>query len=342
MGLKFLRDGEDSANLVAMYCLDGQSSWNFFEHDWSEGVPDPEDWSLKLLANRFATNTKYPSHVSLKDFSRDKQGKTIYPNKLKFKPSAQIKNLIPSTLQNGNHEAYNDQITTLPENAHLFEVYARGVPEELGGKFERIGDIHLVGKIVKSAWADKNLFTRHEKYENTIADHPEWDKYESHWGPFGKLAQDDEVSFAQESLSCDPALSIDELQAEVCEPLNARIEDSDLTEDQKTFLTQKYDDKCAQQANKKFFQSLKNPEFKRQFAKLVAAAKASGNEAKFWRGMKKLRQAAQKSVNPRKFWADMKQLNEAAKKSGDVKKFWAEMAKLAKSAKKVSKCPFGY
>ena len=32
MGLKFLRDGMDSANLVAMYSVDGQESWNFFKN----------------------------------------------------------------------------------------------------------------------------------------------------------------------------------------------------------------------------------------------------------------------------------------------------------------------
>ena len=30
MALKFLRDGMDAANLVAMFSLNGQQSWNFF------------------------------------------------------------------------------------------------------------------------------------------------------------------------------------------------------------------------------------------------------------------------------------------------------------------------
>ena len=33
MGLKFLRNGRDSANLVAMNSLQGQESWNFFQQD---------------------------------------------------------------------------------------------------------------------------------------------------------------------------------------------------------------------------------------------------------------------------------------------------------------------
>ena len=40
MGLKFLRDGMDSANLVAMYSVDGQDSWNFFKNDFSNHIPE--------------------------------------------------------------------------------------------------------------------------------------------------------------------------------------------------------------------------------------------------------------------------------------------------------------
>jgi len=39
-GLKFLRDGVDSANLVAMYSLAGIKGWNFFEHSFSNHIPD--------------------------------------------------------------------------------------------------------------------------------------------------------------------------------------------------------------------------------------------------------------------------------------------------------------
>ena len=37
MGIKFLRDGMDSANLVAMFSLNGQQSYNFFREGNSVG-----------------------------------------------------------------------------------------------------------------------------------------------------------------------------------------------------------------------------------------------------------------------------------------------------------------
>ena len=41
MGVKFLRDGVDSANFVAMFSVDGQENLNFFANDWSNHIPDP-------------------------------------------------------------------------------------------------------------------------------------------------------------------------------------------------------------------------------------------------------------------------------------------------------------
>jgi hypothetical protein len=38
MGLKFLRDGVDSANLVAMYSVDGQDTFNFFANDFKNHI----------------------------------------------------------------------------------------------------------------------------------------------------------------------------------------------------------------------------------------------------------------------------------------------------------------
>ena len=41
LGLKLLRDGVDSANLVSMFSVDGQDSWNFFKNNWSNHIPAP-------------------------------------------------------------------------------------------------------------------------------------------------------------------------------------------------------------------------------------------------------------------------------------------------------------
>ena len=57
MGLKFLRDGMDSANLVAMYSVDGQESWNFFKNDFSNHIPE-SGWPLFTTKNKVKIGSK--------------------------------------------------------------------------------------------------------------------------------------------------------------------------------------------------------------------------------------------------------------------------------------------
>ena len=62
MGLKWLRDGMDSANLVAMYSVNGQpKEWNFFAHDFNNHISAPSASNLPLVAlgKKFATVTEY-------------------------------------------------------------------------------------------------------------------------------------------------------------------------------------------------------------------------------------------------------------------------------------------
>ena len=59
MGVKFLRDGVDSANFVAMNSVDGQKDLNFFAKDWSNHIPASTNWTLIPLALRFRTATPY-------------------------------------------------------------------------------------------------------------------------------------------------------------------------------------------------------------------------------------------------------------------------------------------
>ena len=69
-GLKFLRDNRPSANLVAMFGVDGQDSWNFFKEDFSNHIDGPTAIATKLLAKKFATGTPLIQYVGLSDFAK--------------------------------------------------------------------------------------------------------------------------------------------------------------------------------------------------------------------------------------------------------------------------------
>ena len=69
MGVKFLRDGVDSANFVAMYSVDGQPTLNWFANNFSNHIADSTSLSLKPLASHFSSATKYIEEVGLSDMA---------------------------------------------------------------------------------------------------------------------------------------------------------------------------------------------------------------------------------------------------------------------------------
>ena len=93
MGLKLLRNGVHSANLVAMFSVNGQSTWNFFQNNFTNHIPSASGVALTTLAHKFATATPYVQTVGLSDFSNFTQdGQQVsdpkFPWQLIFVPSS--------------------------------------------------------------------------------------------------------------------------------------------------------------------------------------------------------------------------------------------------------------
>lgn len=60
IALKFLRDGQEAADLVAMYGVNGTpGDWNFFEKDFSNHIPYGTGAEMKALFAKFATETPW-------------------------------------------------------------------------------------------------------------------------------------------------------------------------------------------------------------------------------------------------------------------------------------------
>ena len=69
MGLKFLRDNMDSANLVSMYSVDGTpGDWNFFSKDFTTHI-GPTTGALLALGIKFATETEFVTEVGLSNMA---------------------------------------------------------------------------------------------------------------------------------------------------------------------------------------------------------------------------------------------------------------------------------
>jgi len=171
MGLKFLRNGMDSANLVAMFSTNGQPSWNFFENTWKTWIPPVQGAALTALACKFSTATPHPGNVGLTELaSFDGLGNRVeepkVPFGLKFKPTDQVKGTF-DRINGGqsfvSYHEYMDTLGAIPADATLFDVYAVDQPD---GPETLIGTLNLEHTLTTSKFGDQSLFFRHQKKED--------------------------------------------------------------------------------------------------------------------------------------------------------------------------------
>ena len=147
MGLKCLRDGIESANLVSMYSVNGnpQGNWNFFSQNFSNHITPGTTTATKALSAKFATATDFIQEVGLSDWAQHDQhghavSRPVFPFELVFKPNASVKNMFSSS-KPSNLMQYLDDLTHVPANATIYDVYARDKPTQIGGKLSKIGSL---------------------------------------------------------------------------------------------------------------------------------------------------------------------------------------------------------
>ena len=65
-GLKYLRDGIDSADAVTMFSFDGQPSFNYFQNRWSTHLPEPANTcSRNTIGKKLAETTDHIGAMSV-------------------------------------------------------------------------------------------------------------------------------------------------------------------------------------------------------------------------------------------------------------------------------------
>ena len=180
MALKFLRDGMDSANLVAMNSLDGQESWNFFKHDFSNhiGPGSITNLPIKLI---FASYAMHIQQVGLSDWSTHGQDRApannaSFPYRLRFQPTGNI------TFSDKYTKPHTEDLVTIQNGTTLYQIFALDKPAEMGGTEMQIGDLVTVSKMVTSRWGDKQLFFRHQDMLEDLNIRPEWKDFTESFG----------------------------------------------------------------------------------------------------------------------------------------------------------------
>lgn len=192
-GLKFLRDGKDSANLVAMYGVNGTpDDWNFFSKDFKNHIAPADGAALKAVAFKFSYATDWIQSVGLSDMAKyDEAGNETsdpkaFPFELRFEPHEDVHYLFPTALPDGDAMDYISQLESVRADLTLYNVYALDKPTPIGGTETLIGTIQLDGQMVKSKWGDEKLFFRHQRTDEDVKLRPEWDPYYARYSLDGK------------------------------------------------------------------------------------------------------------------------------------------------------------
>jgi len=179
-GLKFLRTGVSSGNIMAMYSLTGQTSFNFFEHDFTNHAPDRDRSTLSAvnqkLFSTFGKASQWPTLLGLSDFARwdedgNEEAEPNFPFRLVFHPSTAVHTLFPSGPQQGD-TYFIDQFEQQLRPGLIYHVYAQATP--LSDDVDYIGDLIATSKFSGSNYGDKDMFYQHTRMEADIALRPEW------------------------------------------------------------------------------------------------------------------------------------------------------------------------
>lgn len=194
-GLKVLVDGKRSENLVAMYDTVKQSSWDFFEHNFSNMFNIDKDTPLKkaLVARAFTKVTDYVSSVGIREWAQvnpdgskvnDKDVK--FPFQLFFVPTKEVKGLFKRyyTID------YKNLLAAISNGTIIYDIFATDKP---GCQPAFIGNIKLKTHFVTSEFADRKLFFRHGliNYDDSHEAHAEFNKHRDSYGFFGRYEKED-------------------------------------------------------------------------------------------------------------------------------------------------------
>ncbi len=175
LALKVLRDQVPSANVSALYKLDGQGdNFNYFENPLSNIVPIGTGVGLKLVHSIFRRVSDYPEEILVDHLAtRTQDGKKVRsvnsPRQIFFVPTGEL------SFSSSKHDV-RDDFHSIPAGTTLYTVYA--APEKYDSfdyynyevkdikKFVSestpVANIVTTSPFISSEFGDTGIFFRHE------------------------------------------------------------------------------------------------------------------------------------------------------------------------------------
>lgn len=183
LALKVLRDKTPSANISALYTLDGQGKdFNFFKYPLSNIVPVGDNLGQKLIHRLFKRVSDYPEELMLRDLATvnvagKTESKAINPVQIFFVPNPDLK------FSSTEHDVRTD-LLSIKKGSLLFNVYAlKNAPKGFDyanykesdiatfiKRSQLIAEIKTTSEFVASQFGDAGIFFRHEVRESVKGD----------------------------------------------------------------------------------------------------------------------------------------------------------------------------
>jgi hypothetical protein len=160
MALKFLIDKSYSLNILAMHNLEGQGvNHNWFAHDFSNIIPEPQSIALKTIGWFFSLVRDPPNELSLNHLANiESNGASVSnpkaPYKIIFEPAKEVKDLIEEDSKND----FRDNLNQIKKGAIIYDIYLQ---EDVKHPIVKVGYIQLMSNFLASEYGDYRLFFQH-------------------------------------------------------------------------------------------------------------------------------------------------------------------------------------
>ena len=157
-GVKLLRDGMSSANILAMFSFDGQKSFNFFKNRWVTILREfNNECARNTIGKHLAGVTDHIGGTSVMELAQFdeygvKEKEPHWPFQLEVEPY----DVYGWTDEYQND--FQDQLSVIPMNTVMFKIFAFDTPPEQGGEGHLIGWIASRSDQISSFWGDSQLF----------------------------------------------------------------------------------------------------------------------------------------------------------------------------------------
>lgn len=166
LGMKWLIDEQPSVNFVAMYSLDGQESFNFFENNFSNFIEPPTNALLTPLVNAFKTVSIDPTKVDVSFMAEVTQaGEEVTAENIDAPfQLIMVPNRDELIFAQGAHE-FRDDLHTIAAGTVLYTVW--GIRKDETESIY-IGDVVTKSRFIASQAGDYRLFFRHQRIDDRL------------------------------------------------------------------------------------------------------------------------------------------------------------------------------